>query len=103
MVLVEGGPCIAQKKGPNNATQPCGAEQSHCWYAGPIWKNCYQRRRTAEQSSGRGTKRSASDEPVDDVSGGDILMEVLRVNGSRCRAPPLSAGFRTAQTRRRPR
>ena len=82
-MLKEGGACISlvRRKG-ESEPGPCNAEVSHVWYAGPKCKNCYLRERTKSQKK---KSRGASDE-TDDISGGDILLEVLKVCGSR-RAP----------------
>ena len=81
-----GGTCVAvfKRKGASVPTL-CGAEEAHVWYAGPTCKRCYERDGRQSKKSKGGTAR----EEVEDASGGDILVEVLKVCGSRCGPPAL--------------
>ena len=80
-----GGTCVAvYKRRGARAPSPCGAEEAHVWYAGPTCKSCYERQGRQNAKS----KRGAAREEVEEASGGDILVEVLKVCGSRCAHQP---------------
>ena len=77
-----GEACVAIDRRKGNSA-PCGREVSHAWYAGPTCKNCYIR----ASSAGRKSQKGGASEQGEDISGGDILLEVLKVCGSRCPRP----------------
>ena len=82
MVLKEGGPCVGK---PRTGNGLCGKVESHVWYAGPMCKACYERRRTAQGS--KRPRGGASEEAEEEASGGDNLLEVIKVSGCRSAAP----------------
>ena len=72
MVLKEGGPCVGK---PRTGKGTCGKVESHVWYAGPMCKACYERRRTAQ-----GSKRprvGASEAEEEEASGVTPLSVVV--------------------------
>ena len=81
MVLKEGGPCVGVLK----AGGTCGKTQAHIWYGGPLCKACYERRHRALQ--GKRPRVGASEAAEEEASGGDNLLEVIKVSGCRSRRP----------------
>ena len=84
MVLREGGPCVVVYTPRGESTpRACGVTTAHVWYAGPTCKKCYDRGAASRNQS----KRSRSDVPCDEdegISGGDNLLEVLKICAARC-------------------
>ena len=103
MVVVDGGPCAATKKGRrrhDDEDAVCGTTSSPVWYHGingprTLCKGCYE-------AAGRvnNKKRARPAESEDTVSGGDMICEALSVWGSRCALtfiqPPLPSPVPTA-------
>ena len=93
MVLVPGEPCVGTKKRKRNQgaedepLQLCAAVETHKWYQGPLCKNCYLRKKTAESSGKPAKMGKIEDAPAE--SGGDIPLDVcLKVSAARCVLPP---------------
>ena len=89
MVLVPGEPCVGTKKRKRNQgaedepLQLCAAVETHKWYQGPLCKNCYLRKKTAESSGKPAKMGKIEDAPAE--SGGDIPLDVcLKVSAARC-------------------
>ena len=53
---------------------------AHAWYAGPTCKACYDREKTAQRQQ----KKRVHNEEAEDESGGDNVLEVIKISGSRC-------------------
>ena len=79
MMLQDGGPCVGVRG------LECNLGRSHAWYAGPRCKKCYEKFRNDSLKGKR--QRGSSDEEGDCLSGGDNLLEVIKVSGSRYARP----------------
>ena len=82
MVLGPGGPCTAmrRRKGCRGEASVCNDTMSHAWYAGPTCKACYDREKAAQSQQ----KKRVHNEGAEDESGGDNVLEVIKISGSRC-------------------
>ena len=71
---------MMRKRRGQSAVGVCGDTISGAWYAGPTCKACYDREKAAQSQQ----KKRVHNEGAEDESGGDNVLEVIKISGSRC-------------------